>query len=62
MSQTAGLSLQCLGPVEAGWKGPVELYADLSPPKPACLRSVYLLGKTKVLGMPSDAALIPATV
>lgn len=45
MSQTTGLSLQCLGPVEAGGKGPLELYAGLSPLKPAAPETREPFGK-----------------
>lgn len=45
MSQTTGLSLQRLGSVEAGGKGPVGLYAGLSPLKPAVPQTRVLIGK-----------------
>lgn len=56
VTQTTGLSLQWLGPVEAGGEGSMELNTCPQPWKLLCL------GKLKVLEMPREPFLIPATV
>jgi len=50
LSQTTGLSLQCLGPAEAGGKGPAELHPGLSPQKPAVPETWGPLGKERGAG------------
>lgn len=45
MDQAPGVSLQCLGPAEAGGRGPVELYAGLGSLKSAMPQSHAPYGK-----------------
>lgn len=50
VSETTGLSFQCLGPVEAGGEVLVELYAGLGALKPAVPETRVCFGKARGAG------------